>query len=73
MIGTVDTILDSKGGLDIVGTNMTLSTNDLSMNTTNLNISNKINTKIRSGELDLVTQYGMRQSHGTGLEIKTNV
>ena len=73
MIGTVDTILDSKGALDIVGTNMTLSTNDLSMNTTNLNISNKINTKIRSGELDLVTQYGMRQSHGTGLEIKTNV
>jgi len=50
-----------------------MSTNDLSMNTTNLNISNKINTKIRSGEIDIVSQYGMRQSHGTGLEIKTNV
>ena len=73
IIGRQDTVLDSRGSLDIVSTNLTMSTNDLSMNTTNLNISNKINTKIRSGELDLVTQYGMRQSHGTGLEIKTNL
>jgi|TARA_B110000879_G_C11179707_1_gene517707 chemotaxis receptor (MCP) glutamine deamidase CheD len=73
LIGKQDTVIDSRGSLDLVGTNMTMSTNDLSMNTTNLNISNKINTKIRSGEIDIVSQYGMRQSHGTGLEIKTNV
>ena len=66
-------IIDVRGNLDFTSTNLRLSTNDLSINSTNLNISNKINTEIRSGEIDLVTQYGMRTSHGTGLEVKTNV
>jgi len=73
VLGKEDGIIDIRGDLDFVSTDMRIGTNDLSISSSNLNISNRINTKIRSGELDLVTQFGMRQSHGTGLEIKTNV
>jgi len=73
VLGKQDGIIDIRGNLDLNSTDLRLATNDFSINSTNLNISNKINTNIRSGELDLVTQFGMRQSHGTGLEIKTNV
>ena len=73
LIANVDGIIDIRGPLDISGANTRFTGNEVSLNADNLNIATKLNTEIRSGELDLVTQFGMRQSHGTGLEIKTNV
>lgn len=73
LVARVDGIIDIRGSLDITGTQTRFSGNDVSLNSDNLNIATKLNTEIRSGELDLVTQFGMRTSHGTGLEIKTNV
>jgi hypothetical protein len=73
VVARIDGVIDIRGDLDFVSTDLRIATNDLSVSSTNLNISNKVNTNIRSGELDLVTQFGMRTSHGTGLEIKTNV
>ena len=73
IVARVDGIIDSRGSLDVTGTQVRFAGNDVSLNSDNLNIATKLNTEIRSGELDLVTQFGMRTSHGTGLEIKTNV
>jgi len=73
VLGKIDTVVESRGSLDITGGQTRFSGNDVSINSDNLNLATKLNTEIRSGELDLVTQFGMRTSHGTGLEIKTNV
>jgi len=73
VVAKLDGIIDIRGSLDVTATQTRVAGNDVSLNADNLNIATKLNTEIRSGELDLVSQFGQRYSAGTGVEIKTNI
>jgi hypothetical protein len=61
-----------KGNSDIKTLNSRLDTNDYQVNTNNLSIANRIDTKIQSGNFDLATTLGIRQTAGTSVNIKAN-
>jgi hypothetical protein len=64
--------LEVKGNSDIKSLNQRIDTNDLSINTNNIDIANRIDTTITSGNFDLHTQLGIRQTAGTSINIKAN-
>ncbi len=61
-----------KGNSDVKTLNSRLDTNDYQVNTNNLSIANRIDTKIQSGNFDLATTLGIRQTAGTSVNIKAN-
>lgn len=73
VVARTDGRIDIRGDLDLTTLDTRWAVNDLSLNTDNLNITTKLNSQIKTGELDLVSQHGMRHSAGSGIEIKTNV
>lgn len=64
--------LEVKGNSDIKTLNQRIDTNDLNINTNNINIANRIDTTITSGNFDLHTQLGIRQTAGTSINLKGN-
>ena len=73
LLGKIDGRIETRGPLDIQSDDARISASDFSLSTDNLDISNKLNTRIRTGEIDLVSQFGQRYSAGTGIEFKTNL
>jgi len=73
LLGKVNGRLETRGPLDIQSDDARIAASDFSLSTNNLDISNKLNTRVRTGEIDLVSQFGQRYSAGTGIEFKTNV
>lgn len=73
VVARVDGRIDVRGDLDLTTLDTRWAVNNLSINSDNLDITNKLNTQIKTGELDLVSQFGMRHSAGHGIELKTNV
>jgi len=73
LLGKLGGQIETRGDLEMQTRSFKLAANSTSFSTDDLDISNKRNTKIRTGELDLVSQFGQRYSAGTGIELKTNV
>lgn len=73
VVARTDGRIDIRGDLDLTTLDTRWAVNNLNINSDNLDIANKLNTQIKTGELDLVSQFGMRHSAGHGIEIKTNV
>jgi hypothetical protein len=73
LLGKVNGRLEVRGPFDVSVDTYRTSASDYNLSTNNLDISNKLNTRIRTGEIDLVSQFGQRYSAGTGVEFKTNV
>jgi len=73
LLGLLGGQVETRGDFEMQTRSFKLGANSFSLSTDNIDISNKINTRVRTGELDLVTQFGQRYSAGTGIELKTNV
>ena len=63
--------LDVRGTLDVTATDTRLLVGNLSLQSENIDITNKLDLKIKSSNMDLQTFYGITASAGTGIEIKT--
>ena len=63
--------LDVRGSLDIIATDTRLLVGNLSLQSENIDITNKLNLKAKSSNMDLQTFYGITASAGTGIELKT--
>lgn len=63
--------IDSRGPLDLTGTNTRLLVNNLSLQSENIDITNKLDLSVKSSNLDLQSFNGITASAGTGIEIKT--
>jgi len=61
-----------KGNSDIKTLNSRFDTNDYQVNTNNLSIANRIDTKLETGNFDLATILGTRITAGTSVNIKAN-
>jgi len=63
--------LDVRGSFDLTATDTRLLVGNLSLQSENIDITNKLNLKAKSSNIDLQTFYGITASTGTGIEIKT--
>lgn len=63
--------IDARGSFDLSATDTRLLVGNLSVQSENIDITNKLNFKAKSSNLDLQTFYGITASAGTGIEIKT--
>ena len=63
--------IESRGPLDITGNDTRLLVANFSLQSENIDITNKLDLSIKSSNLDLQSFYGITASAGTGIEIKT--
>jgi len=63
--------IDSRGPLDITGIDTRLLVANFSMQSEQIDITNKLDFSLKSSNLDLQSFYGITASAGTGIEIKT--
>jgi len=73
LLARKDGRIEVRGTLDFQAADTRMMFADWNIQSNNIDISNKLNTRVRTGELDLVSQFGQRYSAGTGMEYKTNV
>lgn len=63
--------IDSRGPLDITGIDTRLFVANFSMQSEQIDITNKLDLSIKSSNMDLQTFFGITASAGTGIELKT--
>ena len=61
-----------NGPIDFVTNDMRLNVTDFNIQSNNIDITNKLDYRVKTGEHDFATFYGTRFSTGTGFDIKTN-
>lgn len=63
--------IDVRGSFDLSATDTRLLVGNLSIQSENIDITNKLNLKAKSSNIDFQTFFGITASAGTGIELKT--
>lgn len=63
--------LDARGSFDLTATDTRLLVGNFSMQSENIDVTNKLNLKVKSSNMDFQTFFGITASTGTGIELKT--